>query len=270
MVAAFPMPLSDLYNFYRLDTARINLAAEQALVLVEETVENLDRLPKKDAAQVENVVARHNFERAQKALQDTLDLAKAAGDLDHAWQKQEDDEGWYHPDLPAVDKKMDRLIYALAGALETQIKVMEPDEADLAPAQHLFKDWFPQGATGVAQISFVKEMQEVKRILEEAEKQADLVARLGLSGLVGRIAALAPEYERLLKAPRPKPAIKHEAVVAALDLANDRLLHYVSVIMGLYGDAEGEALRNHYLGPVLRENEATAAEKKLGPRKKKE
>lgn len=269
MVAAFLMALSDIYNFYRLDTARITLAAEQGLVLVEETLENLDRLSKKDAALEQNVVARHHFVRGQKILQHTLVLAKDAREVELAWEKQEDDDGWYHPDLKAVDNKMDRLIYALSGSLETQIKVMEPGEADLAAAQLLFKDLFPHGAAKVAQSSFVKEMQEVKRIVEETEKQAELVARLGLSGLVARIAALAPEYERLLKAPRPEPGIKHEAVMAALDLANDRLLHYVSVIMGLYGDAEGEALRNHYLGPVLRENEATAAEKKLGPRKKK-
>lgn len=260
------MRLRQIYDLYRLDPARITFAAEKALVVVKETLEKFDQLSKKDAALIENMVARYVLERAQVLLERAMAEARETRELQVAWEHQEDDG--YPPEMRVVDAKMDRLVYALEDALEGQIRVMEPNEADLAPAQALLKKWFPTGAVNVAQGAYVREADEVKRIARVAEEQAELVARLGLMVLIHRINALIPEYERLLKAPRQAPALKHDDVQAALDRANDTLLEFVSAIVGHYSAAEQEATRDQYLAPVWEQNEATAAELKR-PRKKK-
>jgi hypothetical protein len=205
------------------------------------------------------------LERAKKAKLDAI-AAHCEATIAHDRETRKLEARWagqpavitYSPELRATDISTDNCLIALRDAIDSQLRVIKPEDPLAASIIRLQKVLFPQGAGTITSMNYVEEIAEVDRVLEVLAEESwkPTVAELHIQRHIARLTELAQKYHELLEAPPSKVLFDQ---VHASRQKGQRMLHEaVAMIMGRYPSASPEHVEGFHalMGPILKQNDA--------------
>ncbi len=238
--------LSALLRLNRFSTGRRLYAYHRVLAIV-------TKMPEVAARPIEDLVKEATTaDQETYALEERWATQRRTGKLSAKQQKAQ-------RALQKIDGQLDRAISGLRdGAMALVKGADEEEEALVAEVESFLHEILPNGVHAVTSLGYAEELVAVQWIvkkLEDPNGLAPVVAQLGLSVNVERLAKVAKKYD---EAQMGADTLEFGALRAAREKGQDFLLRITAKILGTFDAPSGEVAnkRATLLTPILTQNEA--------------
>jgi hypothetical protein len=201
------------------------------------------------------------LERLARHVDDTLAHTRELGLLELRFASSQA-QGRGRPDIMRVRVKLERALVGFRNAARATAAALDGDGTDHAvQARELLHECFPRGVQALRRCHLPDLLTAVDVIVAKAEeKHGSTIDMLGLRSLFDRILRLNRECWEVALEHRP-PTVPFENVRRARELAQERLLQIVAMILGSFplSTPEDIAARTALMHPILFHNEAIGA-----------